>query len=309
MEDKELYNYIEGNSNKLDKVSNLLGEEFKLLQKSFPNTRNYNKDPPYKIYISEKLNHKKKKDNYLINEGNNNNTELLSNFGIISDNSCIDNFLDYINKKYCFLIVKINNNSLFSNKDINFDLCSAEKCNPLNDKEKGTEEEEMEIDDDEDNKYSNSNNITLDDCLQYFTEEECLEKGNEWYCNQCKKRVMATKKIELFYLPRIMCICLTRFLKKGRFYDYAKNNSYVEFPIESLNMKKYICGPDKKFSKYDLFAVSQHYGGMGGGHYTAVCKNIDGNWYEYDDSYCSLTSAKRVCTSAAYVLFYRRQNW
>ena len=120
---------------------------------------------------------------------------------------------------------------------------------------------------------------------------------------------MATKKIELFYLPRIMCICLSRFLKRGKFYNYSKNNSFVEFPIENLNMEKYICGPDKEYSKYDLFAVSQHYGGMGGGHYTAVCKNIDGNWYEYDDMHCSPISPKKVCTSAAYVLFYRRKNW
>ena len=106
-----------------------------------------------------------------------------------------------------------------------------------------------------------------------------------------------------------MCICLTRFLKKGRFYDYTKDNTYVEFPIENLNMDNYICGPDKKHSKYDLFAVSQHYGGMGGGHYTAVCKNIDGNWYDYDDRSCSKTSIRNICTSAAYVLFYRRKNW
>ena len=32
-------------------------------------------------------------------------------------------------------------------------------------------------------------------------------------------------------------------------------------------------------------AVDQHYGSCGGGHYTAVCKNVeDGNWYKYDDS-------------------------
>ena len=146
--------------------------------------------------------------------------------------------------------------------------------------------------------------------MQYFTEEECLEEGNEWHCTKCKRKVMASKQIELFYLPRIMCICLTRFLKKGgRFYDYTKNNSLVDFPIENLNMERYICGPDKKYSKYDLFAVSQHYGDMGGGHYTAVCKNIDGNWYEYDDNSVIRTSPKNVCTSAAYVLFYRRQNW
>ena len=311
VEDKELQKYIEGNSNKLDKVSSLLGEEFDLLQKNIVNTREYKKMPPYKIYISEKLNNIKKKENTLINEGTYNNKKLLSDFGIISDNSYIDKLLESINEKKnkFYLIVKINNKSPFANKDISFDMCTAEKCLPLNDKDNEIEEEEMEVDDDEDN-YSNNNNITLHHCLQYFTEEECLEKGNEWFCNKCKKRVMATKKIELFYLPRIMCICLTRFLKKGRFYNYAKNNSFVEFPIENLNMEKYICGPDKEFSKYDLFAVSQHYGGMGGGHYTAVCKNIDGNWYEYDDRSCSLlTSSKKVCTSAAYVLFYRRQNW
>ena len=150
---------------------------------------------------------------------------------------------------------------------------------------------------------------TLDHCLQYFTEEECLEEGNEWYCNKCRKRVMASKQIELFYLPRILCICLTRFLKQGRYYGYSKNTKLVEFPLENLNMAKYMCGPDKNYSKYDLFAVSQHYGDMGGGHYTAVCKNIDGYWYEYDDSSCSRTSENEVITKAAYVLFYRRKGW
>ena len=90
---------------------------------------------------------------------------------------------------------------------------------------------------------------------------------------------------------------------------YDKNTIAIDFPIENLDMGKYICGPDKAYSKYDLFAVSQHYGGTGGGHYTAVCKNIDGNWYSYNDSSVSSASASSAVTSAAYVLFYRRKNW
>ena len=74
-------------------------------------------------------------------------------------------------------------------------------------------------------------------------------------------------------------------------------------------MGKYVSGPDKAYSKYDLFAVSQHFGGTGGGHYTAVCKNIDGNWYDYNDSSCSKISANEVVTPSAYVLFYRKKNW
>ena len=73
-------------------------------------------------------------------------------------------------------------------------------------------------------------------------------------------------------------------------------------------MGKYICGPDKEHSKYDLFAVSQHFGSTGGGHYTAVCKNYDGNWYSYDDSKVSSSSEKEICTNAAYILFYRRKD-
>ena len=310
LEDKELNNYILGNSNKLDKVSNLLEKEFNLLQKNYANLKEYKKKPPYKVVIKFNINEIKKYTKiYDVNE---NNLQFLSQLGITSENSYVDILLNYIKdespKKYLF--VELNNDSSFVKKGINFDTCIVENCPPIKEEENKNYEEEMEIEDDEaDNQYSNSGNITLDHCLQYFTEEESLEKGNEWHCNKCKRRVMASKQIELFYLPRIMCICLTRFLKKGRFYDYTKNNSLVEFPLDNLNMERYLCGPDKFHSKYDLFAVSQHFGGMGGGHYTAVCKNIDGFWYEYDDRSLTRISPRNVCSSAAYVLFYRRQTW
>jgi hypothetical protein len=36
---------------------------------------------------------------------------------------------------------------------------------------------------------------------------------------------------------------------------------------------------------YDLYAVSNHYGNMGFGHYTAFARNPNnGKWYEFDDS-------------------------
>lgn len=60
---------------------------------------------------------------------------------------------------------------------------------------------------------------------------------------------------------------------------------------------------------YDLFAVSNHFGGMGGGHYTAYAKlNESDKWYCFDDSNTYPVQAKDVVTSAAYVLFYRRRQ-
>ena len=48
---------------------------------------------------------------------------------------------------------------------------------------------------------------------------------------------------------------------------------------------------DKDGCIYDLYAVSQHFGSLGGGHYTAACRNpIDGKWYEFDDSSISKIS-------------------
>ena len=59
---------------------------------------------------------------------------------------------------------------------------------------------------------------------------------------------------------------------------------------------------------YDLYAVSNHYGSLNGGHYTAHAKNIDGSWYNFNDSSVSLANTNRVCSSGAYVLFYRRRD-
>ena len=298
--DEDLSNYIEGISNyKLKQITSSFEKEFELLKGNFQNKKDYKKNPPYKIYIKKELNNSNSNE-FKINEGVYDNMGLLSNSGIKTDEDIIDTLLNNIlkSKEKMYLMVKINNKSNFVKKDVKFDDCKAEDFLPM------TKEEETKVEKEED--YISQ--ITLDHCLEYFTEEECLEEGNEWYCNNCEKKVMASKQIELFYLPRIMIICLTRFLKEGKFSHYTKNNSLVEFPIENLNMEKYICGP-KKNSQYDLFAVSQHYGSMGGGHYTAVCKNIDGNWYKYDDENCSPTSVKDICTEAAYVLFYRRQSW
>lgn len=61
---------------------------------------------------------------------------------------------------------------------------------------------------------------------------------------------------------------------------------------------------------YDCYGVSNHYGSMGFGHYTAYCKNpLTNMWYDFDDSRVSKVEGKDVCTNAAYNLFYRRRDW
>jgi ubiquitin carboxyl-terminal hydrolase 4/11/15 len=62
---------------------------------------------------------------------------------------------------------------------------------------------------------------------------------------------------------------------------------------------------------YDLYAVSNHYGSLAFGHYTAYCKNHEtGVWYDFNDSSVSqLDSPNEAVTSAAYVLYYIKKDF
>ena len=59
---------------------------------------------------------------------------------------------------------------------------------------------------------------------------------------------------------------------------------------------------------YDCYAVSNHIGGLGGGHYTAFCKN-NGVWCGFNDSSVNENvDEKEVKSAAAYTLWYRRRD-
>lgn len=61
---------------------------------------------------------------------------------------------------------------------------------------------------------------------------------------------------------------------------------------------------------YDLCGTVNHYGGLGGGHYTAFARNDhDSRWYEFSDDRVSVVESEAdLVTSAAYVLFYQRRG-
>ena len=72
----------------------------------------------------------------------------------------------------------------------------------------------------------------------------------------------------------------------------------MNFPLGKFEMSQFVLGP-KKSQPYNLYAVSNHYGSMQSGHYTAFCKNIyDKRWYKFDDSDVShmSESSTRVST-------------
>ncbi|XP_058022121.1 ubiquitin carboxyl-terminal hydrolase 4 [Ahaetulla prasina] len=149
--------------------------------------------------------------------------------------------------------------------------------------------------------------VALRECIELFTTMETLGEHDPWYCPNCKKHQQATKKFDLWSLPRILVVHLKRFSYNRYWRD--KLDTVVDFPIRDLNMSEFVCDPAASPYVYDLIAVSNHYGGLGVGHYTAYAKNkINGKWYYFDDSNVSLASEEQIVTKAAYVLFYQRRD-
>ncbi|ESK97845.1 ubiquitin carboxyl-terminal hydrolase [Moniliophthora roreri MCA 2997] len=175
--------------------------------------------------------------------------------------------------------------------------------------------------------------ITLQDCLDEFTKEEKLGEDDLWYCPRCKKHQQATKRFDLWKVPDILVVHLKRFSNSRMLRD--KIDVFVDFPIEGLDLtsmagerpvaqrlkesgvleqefgdefKMLNTGLDEPLV-YDLFAVDEHIGGLGGGHYRAYAQNhLNDKWYHFDDSYVSLAKADEAVNANAYLLFYRRRS-
>uniref|UniRef100_A0A3B5QK50 Ubiquitin carboxyl-terminal hydrolase n=2 Tax=Xiphophorus maculatus TaxID=8083 RepID=A0A3B5QK50_XIPMA len=147
----------------------------------------------------------------------------------------------------------------------------------------------------------------LKDCIELFTTKEKLGAEDPWYCPNCKQHQQATKKLDLWSLPPVLVVHLKRFSYSRYMRD--KLDSLVDFPLRDLDMSEFLINPNAGPCRYDLIAVSNHYGGMGGGHYTAYAKNKeDGKWYNFDDSSVSPASEDQIVSKAGYVLFYQRQD-
>lgn len=156
--------------------------------------------------------------------------------------------------------------------------------------------------------------INFYDCFEAFRTEEKLEKDNSWFCSKCQKNQEAFKKLEIYRAPNILIVQLKRFdFKSENMYDgmlkNKKNESLVIFPLENLDISKYVVEENSnKDSIYDLCAISQHYGSLSSGHYTAFCKNRN-EWYIFDDDrIIQVTDLNSIISRGAYILIFRKKS-
>jgi ubiquitin carboxyl-terminal hydrolase 4/11/15 len=164
--------------------------------------------------------------------------------------------------------------------------------------------------------------MDLQECLDEFVREERLGEDDLWYCPVCKKHQRATKKFDLWRAPDVLVVHLKRFASSRALRD--KIDTFVDFPVTGLDLEPMIeerrvaralaaegvdvaaelgIADDGEPLVYDLFAVDEHLGGLGGGHYRAYALNhTDDKWYHFDDSFVTETQAANAVVRRIYSL-------
>ena len=143
---------------------------------------------------------------------------------------------------------------------------------------------------------------TLYDCFDAYIKPETMTGDNAWYYEKEKRKINVKKQLLFWSLPPILVIDLKRFNHNNK-----KNNTLIRFPLEDLNLDKYIIGYNKNKYKYELYGICNHIGGLNSGHYTSYVKNANGKWYSFNDlNVIEIKSLDKLISNQAYCLFYRR---
>ncbi|MED6244741.1 hypothetical protein ATANTOWER_022963 [Ataeniobius toweri] len=125
-------------------------------------------------------------------------------------------------------------------------------------------------------KKSSRGEVSLQECLDLFSQEEKLDKENSPMCERCNRRTECSKRLSIQRFP------------------------------QNLDLGPY--GPvDSGSVLYDLYAICNHAGTVNMGHYTACCLDENG-WCFYNDSSVTQLTENQIQTNQAYVLFYQRSN-
>jgi ubiquitin carboxyl-terminal hydrolase 2/21 len=138
------------------------------------------------------------------------------------------------------------------------------------------------------------------DCLDEYTKTYQLDGDNEWRCDRCKNLVQSKKTNQFWNLSPIIVILIKQ-------YDtLMKKTNKIDFPL-LLDMDDYCLNYKNNSLNYSLQGMCIQNGGLGGGHYYAICKNdLDNKYRIYNDTNVRDISEEDVLNEMPYCLFYKR---
>eukprot|EP00927_Polykrikos_kofoidii_P039322 TRINITY_DN33726_c0_g1_i1.p1 TRINITY_DN33726_c0_g1~~TRINITY_DN33726_c0_g1_i1.p1 ORF type:complete len:580 (-),score=85.32 TRINITY_DN33726_c0_g1_i1:199-1788(-) len=154
--------------------------------------------------------------------------------------------------------------------------------------------------------------FTLGDCFNEFVTEERLEGSEQWFCKRCQSSVDARKQLALWKIPPVLLVHLKRFRFDAGLAgpSVRKLGHRVEFNLEYFDLQSVGALPQTSSEAvFDLFALVDHSGSCGFGHYTAtVWHRALRRWHRIDDTEITEIAPSEVITEKAYLLFFRRRD-
>ncbi|GMH39292.1 hypothetical protein BSKO_07190 [Bryopsis sp. KO-2023] len=156
---------------------------------------------------------------------------------------------------------------------------------------------------------------SIEDLLKAFTAGEVMQGDEGPFCEKCNQKCNATRQIRIHRFPPVLVLNIKRFkyTKDGR----EKLTWNINYPVKGLKLQSYASKENRGSADssvcYDLYASSNHFGTLTGGHYTAHCKVKDSSdkegWFCFNDQTVKKVEEEDVVTPNAYVLFYARRRW
>lgn len=147
--------------------------------------------------------------------------------------------------------------------------------------------------------------LTLEECLDDFFKPEELNKenDNQYFDDMDKMYKDVIKKTHLFHSSKYLIIQLKRWN-----FNLKKNQRIIHYnPNDSLDLER-LYENNILTSKYELFAIINHSGNVGGGHYTTNIKNGNGRWYNYNDTIIKELPLNKIVGNKNYCLVYQLMN-
>lgn len=134
-----------------------------------------------------------------------------------------------------------------------------------------------------------SKNPDLEDCFMKFAQYCTLSGNDMWNCPDCKKKVIAHKKMEIMEVPNIAVFTLNRF--KGTIKNNTPVRLYHNIELDGKKLK--------------LISTVNHYGSVNSGHYVAHVTRGD-TWYRADDSTISQIDQNSILNDpSVYMAIYQ----
>ncbi|XP_078058975.1 ubl carboxyl-terminal hydrolase 18-like [Mustelus asterias] len=184
---------------------------------------------------------------------------------------------------------------------------------------------------------------SVNESLEEFLKVTTLSGDNLCYCETCDEKTETETRYYFESLPKILALQVKRFEFDEIRMCFTKLHNVLEIPLKLKFQKKKIKDTDNaewrwipmvvkvtdlegavegalEYTTYELFAICDHSGGYGSGHYIAYIKPVSSsNWYCFNDRIVkemkyfipgecadSTDDTAYIRSGTAYMLMYRK---